>query len=362
MLCTWRHCQPPSWPSTLELDSRQSAKLSLVSRGKRSIGHTNGGILNSWRFYNNGWQELPTWGSAFNKLGAQFSGRDQDRRLVVGLALPTRAYAATFTALGFMLEQAKVPLEQFNAEEHFANLCALPAGSAVKYQDTTDGKVKDALFIGCEVKWGQLCVGVRKNRTGKEDWLPQALAQRIQVSSKVITQLSKAQKGRSLTQGSEFLCACAEGLDIVDYRLYSRLECVFIGNKDALTQELTETSFAVASSGLCRGTLQDVVRARELLPEGDGYRAKLLSDRSKPLAPSEMPKLVLFDGAVSFLKWRDLWRDAHWLVVLDKTQNGFDEAVAALNREYRDNHCGDTPPNFPFLPEHLNVMAYEETK
>lgn len=320
--------------------------------------------LGSLSFSQNGWKEVPLWANALITLGASFTKFDTPhRRLVTGLALPTRAYAATFTALGFALERAKLPVDLPAPDEHFRTLCALPLGSAVKYRDFQDNKVRDALFEGCKELRGVLYIGVRRNNQHSIHWLLPKQASNVQPSSKVIAQLPRSPKGKSFDVGSAFLRACAADLNAVDYCLQSRLECLFIGNKDRLTQELTETSFAIRSENFSRGTLQDILRVQELLPEGEGYRARILSDRGKQISKTkETPKLVLFDGAAGFLKWRDLWRDAHWLVVLDKAQGGFDEAVAALNREYRDNHLEGDPPSLPSLPHHLNVIAYEEAR
>lgn len=320
--------------------------------------------LGSLSFSQNGWKEVPLWAHALITLGASFTKFDTPhRRLVIGLALPTRAYAATFTALGFALERAKLPVDLPAPDEHFRMLCALSPGSAVKYRDIQDNKVRDALIVGHKETVYSPVIGIKKNSGHRIDWLPPQQATRVQPSSKVIAQLPRSPKGKSFDVGSAFLRACAADLNAVGYCLQSRLECLFIGNKDMLTQELTETPFAVRSENFSRGTLQDILRVQELLPEGEGYRARILSDRGKQVSKTkETPKLVLFDGAAGFLKWRDLWRDAHWLVVLDKAQNGFDEAVAALNREYRDNHLEGDPPSLPSLPHHLNVIAYEEAR
>lgn len=317
-----------------------------------------------WHFYQGVWREIPAWGKAYGALGTLFANHQgKGERLVVGLALPTRAYAAAFTALGFALEQVKTPIDQPAPDDHFLRLCELAPGSAVKYRDSTDDKLKDALFEGCREMRGELYIGIRKNSRHSIDWLPPQYATRVHPSSKVITQLPKSQKGRSVDKGSRLLRACIAETGIFDYYLHSRLECLFIGNKDALARELTKTPFAVRREDLCEGTLQDILRAQELLPDGEGYRTRILSDRSKQVSKErETPRLVLFDGAAGFLKWRDLWRDAHWLVVLDKAQSGFDEAVSALNREYRDNHLEGDPPNLSFLPQQLSAMAYKEAR
>jgi hypothetical protein len=142
------------------------------------------------------------------------------------------------------------------------------------------------------------------------------------------------------------------------------LECVLVGNKKALCYELEQTSFAVQMEGklFSQGRLQDILRVRELLGDGEGYRASLMSDRIKQISlpKSHRPFITLFDGAAGFLRWRDYWRDSNWLVVLDRTESGFDEAVAALNKEYRSNYIDGVLPDVSYLPTQVDVLAYEE--
>ena len=44
--------------------------------------------------------------------------------------------------------------------------------------------------------------------------------------------------------------------------------------------------------------------------------------------------LVVFDGAGGFLKWRDKWAHCNWIVILDRTEPRFTEAVQVVNEKY----------------------------
>jgi hypothetical protein len=304
-------------------------------------------VLDGWHYYHNHcWSGIPAWCKAYGKLGKTISDyQNSNRRLVIGLAVPTRAYVAAFVALGLILERSTLS-DQTDPEVHFRNLCEAKPGTAVWYKEGE--RQKKAVLEGCEERYGRLYLALRLNCNHEEHLLPSALAINVQLSDKEIVRLPKHQKGRLIPSEDTLLGACLNGVSVFDYCTTSRLDGVFIGNKKQLCHEFEMTPFAVRSEGesFAQGRLQDILRVRELLGEGEGCRTSLISDRTKPnsvMAAGETPPLMLFDGAPGFLKWRDYWRGSHWLIVLDKTESGFYEAVAALNQEYRNNHINGAP-------------------
>ncbi len=71
--------------------------------------------------------------------------------------------------------------------------------------------------------------------------------------------------------------------------------------------------------------------------------------------------MTIFDGAVSFLKWRDYWRKSNWIVLLDKTESRFQEAVDLLNQEYIEKRIGESlNENMFSLPEGIEIIAFNE--
>lgn len=46
---------------------------------------------------------------------------------------------------------------------------------------------------------------------------------------------------------------------------------------------------------------------------------------------------VVYDGAAGFLKWGSLWREGHQMVVLDRTEPYFDDAISAINTRFSQN-------------------------
>src|SRR4051812_14368091 len=75
------------------------------------------------------WRYIPEWARFLVDLGSYVATTDTPKhRLVIGLALPARAYAAAFTALGIVLARSLLVAGKANLSEHFQELCLLPAG------------------------------------------------------------------------------------------------------------------------------------------------------------------------------------------------------------------------------------------
>ena len=323
-------------------------------------------MFEDWYFRLNGvWKSLPQWCFAYRTIGQNIATRQHnERRLVLGLSTATRAYAAAFVALGTVEQRASECVVSPEADDHFLELCSLEPGTAVSYLDTEDDRLKDAIFEGYEERYDKFYIRIRKNCDHRVDLLPPNFAARVQLSDKKMVKLPKHQRGR-LIEENELLTACLGNINPFDYYTKSRLECLVIGNKKLLFEEFEHTYLCVPKQkgGFCEGTLQDVVRVRQLIKDGLGYRASVHSDREGGLPDSKpLPHLVLFDGASGFLKWRDEWRHAHWIVILDRTEARFEEAVNALNRECLENRLDNRAPCLPEPPTHVEALAYEEAR
>lgn len=320
-------------------------------------------VRGDWLYEQRGtWQCLPDWCNAYIAFG-QCVGQGntcQGKRLIIGVAAPTRAYAAVFISLGVMLSRAPLPIDKPEADDHFLKLCDLPSGTAVTYQDSST--VKNGIFECYTEERGQFYLVIRLNKNHERVKVPPQLASRVRVSGKEKIELPEHQKGRPLPDEIPLLRACLDRANVADYCLQSRLDCMLVGNKKALEKEI-HLPLAISSSknDLNQGTFQDVLRVRQLVGGGQGYRSSIRSEREPKLIPdgSNMPFVTIFDGAAGFLKWRDKWRNSHWIVMLDETETQFEDAVNAFNHEYLDSHA-DTTPSLPDLLSPVSVMAYEE--
>ena len=130
--------------------------------------------------------------------------------------------------------------------------------------------------------------------------------------------------------------------------------------------EVRQTTFSVRPKGSWRehGTLQDILRIRQFLTGGSHYRSEILKALGKN-APKTMggrePHAVIFDGATGFIRWRNLFQESNWIVILERTELNFKEAANLLNLSYRkDRIAGDLVQSMPPIPVGLEFVAYEE--
>lgn len=163
-----------------------------------------------------------------------------------------------------------------------------------------------------------------------------------------------------------FLSSClSEGL-AGELIAYSRTDCLIIGSKGQLRREARDTRFAVqdTNSRFVEGSLNMLVRMHELLSDSSAHRAVLCSSAGSPadLKPIiSPPTAVIFSGATSFLRWRNSWRESHWIVLLDRTEPHFAEAVRELNQEYIRRRAEEEPSELlPALPTGVEAVCYHE--
>jgi hypothetical protein len=107
------------------------------------------------------------------------------------------------------------------------------------------------------------------------------------------------------------------------------------------------------------GQLQDVLRVNRFVTPQQSHRTALVPVGSEPSSDliSSVEMGVVFDGAIGFLKWGAAWRRRHQVIVLDRTDPFFEDAIAAINARFSqngmDDGCvmpeGDAPPGSEIL-------------
>ncbi|MGI9064876.1 MAG: hypothetical protein ACR2HX_00500 [Pyrinomonadaceae bacterium] len=328
------------------------------------------------------WETLPDWASYFLFLGFFIASQPKtETRSVIGVALPTRAFAAALAATGVVYNRTVLTKNRVDAESHFQMLCQLPSGAPITY---LHGKRNlNGLLLGCTDKFGEkrLIIQIPGPKSSAEThYVRPADAEKIQRPAEVsqITKTSgmpsKRQTGQLVTPVSEFTQALLGGENATDLSHRSRLECSIIGQLSALRKEITQTAFSIftesTSSQLVskprfhEGMLQDVLRARKFLGEGKAYRTDVVASQSQnvPMVACDIaPHVTIFDGSTGFTKWRDYWRSSHWLVLIESTESGFDDAVRALNTGYITNRIEDgAGRDMPLPPEGVELVFYRE--
>lgn len=327
-----------------------------------------------------GIEGLPEWASYFLFLGFFLSSQPKtDSRSIIGVALPTRAYAAALAATGVVYNRAVLSKHRVDVDTHFRSLCELPNGTPVTY---LHGKRAQAgLLLGCTDQFGErrLIVQTRGPKSGTEThYVRAADAEKIQQAregeqTKGPSEIpARRQTGQLITPASEFARSILGEESAKDLPHRSRLECCIIGHLSQLRTEITETEFAAyTGAGAARaanswhaGTLQDILRVRKFMGGGKAYRTEVIAAQSSnvpSIAGEAEPHVTIFDGASGFTKWRDYWRSSQWLVLLDRTEPGFDEGARAINTEYITNRLGETESgDVPLPPAGVELVFYRE--
>ena len=248
---------------------------------------------------------LPSWCHDYGEIGRRVAAYKCDNRcLCVALAVPTRAYAALFVAVGVVVARALQPEEQ-NDEAYFDMLWNLPEGTLLYYDDNNKRyKVRkknvEERENGCRYLRLQL------DQKGSSHVIPSGLSQRVTVieNAEVLVEPPNRKHGRKIPDDNEdFVAAALSAVDVQNFCRSSRVEVLFVGVKSRLEAELK----IPLRIGDIEGRPQNILRVQHLLARSQRYRSLVDTDQ-RGKRHRETPHVVIFDSAKGFLDWRDQYR------------------------------------------------------
>jgi hypothetical protein len=174
------------------------------------------------------------------------------------------------------------------------------------------------------------------------------------------------EKGRKIVRRAGYLEAVFCGNEPRDFTTQSRLETLILGSISTLHAEVVDTTIAapIPDNGrLVSGSFQDILRVKRFSP-GQAFRNEIVSDMSADPETilRDESAITIFDSPRGFLKTREKLRSSDWVVVLDRTAAGFEDAVNALNQEYLRLKQTDLASlsQETGIPWGVEVMAFEE--
>jgi hypothetical protein len=318
--------------------------------------------------HTSGWKVLPQWGQFFIKVGSAIASQPlAAHRVVLGLAIPTRAFAASLAATGVVTYLAYT--KAFSAKDevaHIEKICNLKAGNPLIYRKKNS--VEKGLFETIYTLENTLYVKFKTQECGNQTTsVPQSLFLNIEPIDDDTFTLPKRKSTKPIVSRNEYEFISAYiGKELASKMItYSRTDCLIIGPKAQIYHEATESRFALKdeTSSFLEGTLNMLMRFRTSGNINAAYRTKLISaaDKSSDLEFTTAPRVVIFNGATNFLRWRHTCRNSHWIVLLNRTDSLFHEAVNELNQEYRLKRSETNPPNIPLnLPKQMESIYYYE--
>jgi hypothetical protein len=316
------------------------------------------------------WYSLPEWAEYFIGVGKQLAFADNSRsRIVAAIVVPTRAYCAAFVCFGMVVSDAAARTAP-SVTAHFEMLFDLPPGTPVIYR--RNPQVLRGVMQGPEYYNDELLIRVQVEaldpRTGG-GLLTYLVgeSQALQVQpAKHSGKLPKKQDATNKRFANRFVETLLGDADPTELGLRSRLVCAIVGKKNSLEHEIRHTPLALHANGDCcaEGCLQDVLRVDRLVSGEQSYRSALVPVGSSPPfgdVTSNVEMGIVFDGAVGFLKWGAMWPDKHQIIILDRTEHCFEDAISAINSRYSQNHAdAETPLPINNAPPGGEVLVFRE--
>jgi hypothetical protein len=291
-----------------------------------------------------------------------------NRRSVLALVLPARAFAAPLLSVGIVMDKARIPVPQPDVYEYFDLLCSMPRNTRVTY--LRYGKSHDGILCGKNIINGVDCMSVMISiksilhtcHVPRDKCRDIALLPADNGSSS-----SKLSRGKRILASGGLLRQVFDSANALEFVKRSRLECIMLGRIGELRHEIVDTPFAiqVAPRDFEEGNLQQLIRVRRFSGSGQSYRSNVV-DVSRSGSPfqndRDLPSIVVFDGSRSFLRWRDYWRQSNWILCLDRTEADFEEAVEELNREYTQRRSRlNWSVRTPLAPSRVEMLVYQES-
>lgn len=312
------------------------------------------------------WYSLPDWADYFISVGRQLAQADRtDSRILTAIVVPTRAFGAAFAALGIVVSDAAAREQTSNAA-HFEMLFDQTPGTPVIYRKNRTRTFKGLLQDPAELD-GKLYIRVQVNSDeggGTTHYVDEARALQVQLGSHS-GKLPKNQSGKNARNAHSFVESLLGAADPVQLGHRSRYCCALIGNRNALEYEIRRTRLAIHANGQqATGHLQDVLRVDRFVSSGEAHRVALVpASTERPSAEiiENVELGVVYDGARAFLSNSDAWHNRHQLVILDRTEPYFDDAINAVNARFTQNRvAGESAPAPVDVPAGGEFLSFRE--
>lgn len=329
------------------------------------------------------WIPFPAWTKYYIEIGKSLAKAHlSSQRIIIGLAVPTRSYAACLAATGTVATLSLFTGETEIELTHFEKIKKLPIGAPLVYI-RNDKKFK-AKFWGCTTdQEGQPAIRV-KVQEGEKNLayvLNVKKASAVAETEIIVDKLPKSQKGKNVNLKSNFIAELANNanqkIDPLQYVLNSNLNTVILGPKHILRDEIIETEIAVpkrgtlqegslpfphqSDSNMVKGSFNDILRVKSFQNEGEGFRSEILPLQLKSIKNyKNTPAVAIIDGSTAYLKFRNYYRYSHLVIIFDRADSNFEEAVEQFNNDYRTNRKSDWLGYLPKAPKGIDTLAFIE--
>lgn len=286
----------------------------------------------------NDWLEFPLWACHYIELGKQVASADDgDSKLVIGISVPTKSYAAALTAFGLIAAKASIPVTSSDPRTHFKKLQSLGPRAPVTL--LRNNRRSTGVIAGFTTIAQEPHIGVQENRRSRKIepptyYIPRSHCLSIQPSA---NQQSSSARPLIIQTNEPFL----RTLGIEDPLLFAgstRLECAIVGVMNEIKAQIETTVLSYGTpTEKTSGSIQDLLRTRRFLRGGEPYRSEVftsIGQQPPDITPDQTPLAVIFDGVAGYIKWREYFPKSHWIVIMDRTEPHLEEATDILNEDY----------------------------
>ncbi len=304
---------------------------------------------------------LPEWAYFFMRLGQQLAAvPGAGHRFVIGLAIPTRVFAGSLVATGVAFARANA--ENSACETQLQYIRSLEPGTPVYvriYSRKHRGVIEDFEELN-----GKLYITILTTESLRRKLPLDRYASKITVADRDISLPKYKQTGHRMENPSEFVQLCLGKELAKGYIHNSSFEALIIGKVSIIQHEVCEIPFIYKArkSRSITGYLQEIMRVRQFSGANRSYRIQCVSSSNdtpeKEVGNRELP-IVIFDGAVAYIKHGHKWGTAHQIALLDRTERQFADAIELLNQNYAYRSADRF--KFPIkIPNGIEMMIYKE--
>jgi hypothetical protein len=293
------------------------------------------------------WRPLPYWCRFFIEVGLWVAAYSKHYRLRLAISVPSRDYAVSFISLG-LVYGANSGHKDYS--RYFEMLCKLEPGTPLVFID--NDRKKKAIFVGTAkhpvTNEIALRIQLESRRSGGLTYyIRKKDAHRIILTEGQAITLPANQKGYCLNANLDLIGLLFSTEKPVSFLTSSSYDCLIAGTIGSIREEITETVLRFDLKGHCKeGYIADIIRPRRMV--GDlGYRSDIISPLNDTGIDSGDTLAVLLDGAKAFFERRVSYERYSMVVVLDRTESKYFDAVTDINEQFVLNNRKD--PNL--LPQ-----------
>jgi hypothetical protein len=294
---------------------------------------------------------MPEWMRGVIKLAELVADAATASPITLALSVPTAAWVGVAAAASFVLARDRRSPSTGITEDGFEHLCSQPEGTPATY--LVGGRLIPVHLGGATEIRGvlHLVARDRKRRNSTRYLIPEGLCGRVK-----LTAAGERERTLAVKHDVPWLLEWLLGDRAQEFAMTSRDDCLMVGTKRKLEEEFEVPIVWQRRLGASFG---DVAMPRGR-PGVAHFRTRAISGADEPADDEQElePALVIFDSARGYADWRHLWRSAHHIVVLDRSQPSAEVGAQAVQQAFYDRQDEWGTPVLSKLPASFECVGF----